>query len=198
MNTRAELDAFFDRVPAHVLTVVDQAYLEYVEDPDYPDAVEEYLKTGRRVVVLRTFSKIYGLASLRVGYAVGPREICAAMAKVRRPFDLTTPAQLAALASLDDHAELGRRRALNAEGLVRLRRVLGDHGLEPAGGAVGNFVYVDLGEDAGPLFDRLLGQGVIVRPLHGFGAPTAIRVSVGTPEEIDLLADALGHVLTRA
>ena len=198
MNTRAELDAFFQRVPEHALVVVDQAYFEYIDDPDYPDAVEEYLKRGRLVVVLRTFSKIYGLAGLRVGYAVGPRAVCAAMAKVRRPFDVSTPAQVAALASLDDTAEIARRRALNTEGLVRLAATLREHGLEPAEGAVGNFLYADVGEDAATLYERLLREGVIVRPLHGFGSPTALRVSVGTPEENALFATALGRVLTRA
>ena len=170
-----------------MLVVVDQAYFEYVDRPDYPDAVEEYFKRGRNVVVLRTFSKIYGLAGLRVGYAVGPREVCAAMAKVRRPFDVSTTAQVAALASLADTAEIARRRALNAEGRADARCARSsEHGLTPAPGAVGNFVYVDLGEDAGPLYERLLREGVIVRPLHGFGAPTAIRVSVGTPEEHEL------------
>ena len=195
MNTKDELDAFFERVPEHVLVVVDQAYFEYIDRPDYPDAVEAYFKPGRRVVVLRTFSKIYGLAGLRVGYAVGPSEVCALMTKTRRPFDLTTPGQVAALASLDDPAELAGRRALNAEGLERLDAILREHGLEPAEGAVGNFLYVDTGEDAGPLYERLLREGVIVRPLHGFGAPTAIRVSVGTPEENDFFAAALGRVL---
>jgi histidinol-phosphate aminotransferase len=90
MNTRDELDVFFERVPEHVLVVLDQAYFEYIDDPNYPDAVEECFKHGRRTVVLRTFSKIYGLAGLRVGYAVGPREVCAAMTKTRRPFDITT------------------------------------------------------------------------------------------------------------
>ena len=195
VNSRAELDAYFERVPEHVLTVVDQAYFEYIDDPDYPDAVEEYVKRGRRAVVLRTFSKIYGLAGLRVGYAVGPPAVCALMAKTRRPFDLTAPAQAAAIASLDDPAELERRRAVNTEGLVRLAATLRDHGLEPAAGAKGNFLYVDVGEDARPLYERLLAQGVIVRPLHGFGAPTAIRVSVGTREENEFFAGALGRVL---
>jgi histidinol-phosphate aminotransferase len=198
MNTRAELDAFFERVPEHVLVVVDQAYFEYIGDPDYPDAVEAYLKAGRRVLVLRTFSKIYGLAGLRVGYAVGPADVCAAMSKTRRPFDVTTSAQVAALASLDDPEQIARRRELNAEGLVRLAGTLRENGLEPADGAAGNFLYVDTGEDAQPLFERLLRGGVIVRPLHGFGAPTAIRVSVGTPEENEFFAHALGRVLARA
>src|SRR5438309_1057981 len=101
-NTKAELDAFFDRVPDHVLVVLDQAYFEYIDDPDYADGVEEYLKAGHRVVVLRTFSKIYGLAGLRVGYGVGPAEVVTAAGKVRRAFDIATTGQLAALASLGD------------------------------------------------------------------------------------------------
>jgi histidinol-phosphate aminotransferase len=197
MNTTNELDAFFEQVPEHVLTVVDQAYFEYIDRPDYPDAVERYLKQGRRVAVLRTFSKIYGLAGLRVGYAVAARSVCAAMAKVRRPFDVVTTGQLAAAASMDDTAELGRRRAANADGLVRLEEVLRRHGFEPLP-SVGNFLYAETGADGNVLFDRLLHEGVIVRPLAGFGSPTAIRVSVGTADEIDFLDAALGRVLARA
>jgi histidinol-phosphate aminotransferase len=197
MNTRAELDAFFDRVPEHVLVVVDQAYFEYIDDPDYPDAVAEYLKHGRRVIALRTFSKIYGLAGLRVGYAVGPRRCIAAMVKVRRPFDITTTAQVAALASLDDTAEIARRRAANREGLVMLERTLREHDFDSVA-SVGNFVYADTGADGTELFERLLREGVIVRPLAGFGAPTAIRVSVGTREENEFFSNALDRVLARA
>ena len=124
-NTRAELDAWFERVPEHVVTVLDQAYAEYIDDPDYPDGVEEYLKQGRRVVVLRTFSKIYGLAGLRVGYGLAPAEIVTGIAKVRRAFDITTPAQEAALASLDSPDELERRRA-------RERRRAGGARADPA------------------------------------------------------------------
>ena len=198
MTTRDELDRFLAAVPDHVLVVVDQAYFEYVDRSDYPDAIEEHVKGGRRVVVLRTFSKIYGLAGLRVGYAVGPADVCAAMAKVRRPFDVTTTAQVAALASLDDGGEVARRRALNREGLDRLAATLRRHGLEPAAGAVGNFLYVEVGEEAQRLYEALLREGVIVRPLAGFGAPRALRVSVGTPEELELLGAALGRVLARA
>jgi histidinol-phosphate aminotransferase len=198
MNTKAELDGFLERVPERVLVVIDQAYFEYIDRPDYPDAVERYVRPGRRALVLRTFSKIYGLAGLRVGYAVGPPDVIAAMTKTRRPFDVTTTAQVAALASLDDPGEIAGRRTLNEEGLARLAATLREHGLEPAAGAVANFLYVDTGEDSRPLYDRLLREGVIVRPLHGFGAPTAIRVSVGTPDENDFFAAALGRVLARA
>ena len=197
MNTTDELDAYFERVPEHVLTVIDQAYFEYIDLPDYPDAVERYLKAGRRVVVLRTFSKIYGLAGLRIGYAVGPAGVCSALAKVRRPFDLTTPAQVAAVASIGESDEIARRRAVNVEGLARLATVVREHGFDPVP-SVGNFVYVETGADANTLFERLLHEGVIVRPLGGFGSPTAIRVSVGTPEEIDIFAAALERLYATA
>jgi histidinol-phosphate aminotransferase len=194
MNTRAELDAYFERVPEHVLTVVDQAYLEYIDDPDYPDAAEEYFKAGRRVVVLRTFSKIYGLAGLRVGYGIAPASVVTALGKVRRAFDITTPAQEGALASLGDAAEVERRRRENAAERPRLEQILRDRGLDPAGPAVANFLYVDVGSDSRELFEQLLREGVIVRPTHGFGGPTAIRVTVGTAEENAVLAAALDRV----
>ena len=195
MNTRAELDAFLDRVPEDLLVVVDKAYFEYVSDPDYPDAIAEYLKQGKRVLVLRTFSKIFGLAGARVGYAVGPADVCAGMAKLRRPFDLTTTAQVAAVASLSDQHELDRRRAANATRRDQLTELLERHGLPVAGRPVANFVYLEIGEQAVELTQQLLQQGVIVRPLAGFGAPTAIRVSVGSESELDVLDAALGRVL---
>ena len=194
MNTRAELDAYFDGVSDHVLTVLDQAYFEYIDDPDYADGIAEYLKEGRRIVVLRTFSKIFGLAGLRVGYALAPPAVVTALGKVRRAFDITTPAQEAALASLGDAQEVGRRRLENAAQRIEVERILREHGLEPAGPAVANFLYCDLGEDSRPLFEQLLREGVIVRPTHAFGSPTAIRVTVGTAEENAFLADALDRV----
>ena len=195
MTTRDELDAYFERVPEHVLTVVDQAYFEYIDRPDYPDAVEEYLKRGRRVLVLRTFSKIYGLAGLRVGYGVGPGDVIEAIGKTRRAFDVSTQAQVAALASMDAAAELAERRRLTAEGRESLERILREHGLEPAGPAVANFLFAEVGEDATPFFQALLHQGAIVRPLHGFGAPGAVRITVGTPDENAFFAEALASVM---
>jgi len=194
-NTRSELDAYFVRVPEHVLTVLDQAYFEYIDDPDYPDGIEEYFKRGRRVLVVRTFSKIYGLAGLRVGWGVGSPNVVQAVAKVRRAFDLNAQAQVAALASLDDASELERRRRVNAEQRVVVEESLVRHAFDVARPAVANFVYAASGDDdARPLFDALLRQGVIVRPLAGFGAPGAFRVTVGTPEENAVLDDALGRV----
>ncbi len=194
-NGRDELLAFVERLPEHVLAVVDQAYFEYVDDPDYADGVAELFKQGRRVVVLRTFSKIYGLAGLRVGYGIAPKDVVTATSKVRRAFDVSATAQAAALASLGDEAELARRRAVNAAGREELGETLRAHGLEPAGPALGNFLFADVGDGAA-LFDRLLRQGVIVRPLGSFGAPEAIRVTVGTPEENAFFAVCLGQVLS--
>ncbi len=196
MNTRTELDAYFNRVPAHVLTVVDQAYFEYIADPDYPDCVTEYFERGRRVLVVRTFSKIYGLAGLRVGYGIGDADLVTALGKVRRAFDLTTPAQGAAVASIGDEDELARRRAANARGRAELERILRKRGFDPAGPAVANFLYAETGGDAQVLFDALLREGVIVRPLAGFGAPEAIRVTVGSSADHAALDEALGRVKT--
>jgi histidinol-phosphate aminotransferase len=198
MNTRAELDSYFERVPEHVLTVLDQAYFEYIDDPEYVDGIE-YFRQGHRVLVVRTFSKIYGLAGLRVGWGVGSSPVVAAIGKVRRAFDLNTLAQIAAVASLDDDAEVERRRRVNAQERHHVVEILERHGFECAGPAVANFVYAESGEeDARPLFEALLRTGVIVRPLEGFGAPGAIRVTVGSPEDNAALDEALGRVRAAA
>ena len=194
MTTREQLDDYFARVPAHVLTVLDQAYFEYIERPDYPDGVAEYVLGGHRVLVLRTFSKIYGLAGLRVGYGVGPADVIEGIGKTRRAFDVNTQAQVAALASMDSEAELAERRRLTVEGRAVLERTLREHGLEPAGPAVANFLFVEVGDDAQPLFEALLRQGAIVRPMAAFGAPGALRITVGTPDENAFFADALASV----
>ena len=189
-NTRRELDAYFDRVPEHVITVLDQAYFEYLDEPDYPEGVSEYLSRGHRVLVLRTFSKIFGLAGLRVGYGIGPAEVITAIGKVRRAFDVTSAGQEAALASLDETAEIARRRSVNEESMALLQNLLREHRLEPAGPAVANFLFVRVG-DADGLNDALLRRGVIVRPMRPFGAPDALRITAGTPEEVAFLGDAL-------
>ena len=198
MIGRADVDRYFDRAPPHVLTVLDEAYFEYVEDPDYPDGIEEHFKRGRRVLVLRTFSKIYGLAGLRVGYGIGPPEIVEALGKVRNAFELNQAAQEAALASLGQEEEIVRRRIATAEGRAYLERECARLGLTVASPPVANFVHVEVGEDTRPVFERLLREGVIVRPLAPFGAPGAIRVTVGTQEENEVFVAALGHVLAEA
>ena len=187
MIGRGDVDAYFARVPDHVLTVLDEAYYEYLQEPEYPDGIEEHFKAGRRVLVLRTFSKIYGLAGLRVGYGIGPKEVVDAMKKVRNAFDVTQQAQDAAAASLDDPGELERRRKVTGESRAHLVELCADLGLTIASPAVANFVFAEVAEDARPVFDALLREGVIVRPLGPFGAPGAIRITVGSREENELL-----------
>jgi len=198
MVGRSQIDSYFERAPEHVLTVLDEAYFEYVDDPDYPNGIDEYFKEGRRVLVLRTFSKIYGLAGLRVGYGIAPAEVVAAIGKVRNAFEINQTAQDAALASLGEKDEIARRRRLTAEGRCYLEQVCAALGLTVARPPVANFVYVEVGDDSRPVFDALLREGVIVRPLAPFGAPGAIRVTVGTPEENAVFAAALERVLARA
>ena len=194
-STRAELDAYFESVPPHVLTVLDQAYFEYIDDPEYPNAIEEYAKPGRRVLVLRTFSKIFGLAGLRVGYGVGPAEIVTAIGKVRRAFDVTSAGQEAALASLDDTEEIARRRAVNRDARAMLVEAIAGVRLDAAGPAVANFVFVEVRDDAASVNEALLRRGVIVRPLASFGAPGGLRITVGTPDEIAFFREALDGVV---
>jgi histidinol-phosphate aminotransferase len=197
MIEREAIDAYFERVPSHLLTVLDEAYFEYIDEPGYPDGIEEYLKRdGCRVLVLRTFSKIYGLAGLRVGYGVGPADVVQAIGKVRNAFDVNQAAQDAALASLGEDAELARRRQVTAAARSELLRACTALPVEVAEPAVANFLFLDVGRDTRELFDALLHEGVIVRPLAPFGAPTAIRVTVGTPDENEVFTAALAHVLT--
>jgi histidinol-phosphate aminotransferase len=198
MIGRAEIDSYFERVPEQVLTVLDEAYFEYVDEPAYPDGIEEYVKGGRHVLVLRTFSKIYGLAGLRVGYGIGPAEVVAAIGKVRNAFEINQTAQDAALASLGEADEIVRRRRLTAEGRSYLEQGCAGLGLTVARPPVANFVYVEVGDDSRAVFDALLREGVIVRPLAPFGAPGAIRVTVGTPEENAVFVGALERVLAGA
>ncbi|HJQ85764.1 MAG TPA: histidinol-phosphate transaminase [Candidatus Binatia bacterium] len=196
-NTRDELDRFFAHMPEHVLTVLDQAYFECVDDPDYVDGLELF-RRGLRVVVLRTFSKIYGLAGLRIGYGIAPADVVTEMGKVRRAFDVSTLAQIAALASIHDTAEIERRRRATEAGRAQLAEIMRAHGLEPVLPAFGNFLFAETGQDdARPLFEQLLRAGVIVRPLAGFGAPGAIRVTVGTSEENEVFGAALAQVLAQ-
>jgi histidinol-phosphate aminotransferase len=198
MVSRAELDAYFEHVPDQVLTVLDEAYFEYVDRDDYPDGIEEHFKRGRRVLVLRTFSKIYGLAGLRVGYGVGGPDVVQSIKQVRNAFDINQMAQDAALASLEQADEIARRRALTAESRAQLEQICADLPVRVATPAVANFLFVETGDDVSALFEALLAEGVIVRPLAPFGAPNAIRVTVGTPEENQLFGRAFRRTLTLA
>ena len=198
MVGRDEVARFLAALPEHVLPVLDEAYFEYVRDPDYADGVAEFFRTGERpVVVLRTFSKIFGLAGLRVGYGVMPASVANAVDKVRNAFDVTALAQEAALASLRELDRLDERATANAAGLATLGDAFRDLGLEVVP-SVANFICVVLDRDAEAVYDALLDEGVIVRPLKPFGMANALRVTVGTPAENERAVEAFRAVLAGA
>jgi histidinol-phosphate aminotransferase len=192
-NTREELDALLRRIPGDVLVVIDEAYFEYADHAEYPSALD-YVRTGAPVVALRTFSKVYGLAGLRVGYALGAPEVAEALDTVREPFNTNLVGQAAALAALDDAGHLLRSLDLNRAGKSRLRQALVSRGFRILP-SLANFLCVDVGQDGQDAFKRLLAKGVIVRPLRPYGLDTWLRVSVGTPEEIESLLEAVDVVL---
>jgi histidinol-phosphate aminotransferase len=194
---RDELIEFVRDLPAHVLPVLDEAYFDYLDPADRLDSIDDLVLDGADVLVLRTFSKLYGLAGLRVGYGVGPAAVVAAMRKVQRGYDVGAVAQAAALASLDDAAEVERRRSANREAIRALTDLLRARDLEPLAGSVANFVLVELGTDADELAGALLRHGVAVQSGTPFGAPTSLRIGVGRPEGLSLLDTALADVLGR-
>jgi len=193
MNTQQEADEFMAGVPPNVIVVWDEAYREYIDRPDYPDTMK-YLREGRNIIILRTFSKIYGLAGLRVGYAIAKPEIIAALRKVRVPFNVNTMGQVGCLAALDDAEHIRRSKEVNAEGREFLYKVLSKMGLFYVP-SVANFVYLDVGRDSLPVFQAMQREGVIIRPIKEYDFPNSFRVSVGTPRQNRKLIRALKKVL---
>jgi len=192
--TRREMDQWFARVPDHVLTILDEAYFEYVTDPEYPDGLE-YLRQGKRVAVLRTFSKVYALAGLRVGYGLFPPALAALVHRVRLPFNVTSLGQAAARASLEDKEQVPKSLALNAEALRFLNAELPRLGLRVTP-SWANFVLARFPGSAVEASQKLERLGVIVRPLTSFGLPPEYaRISSGTSAELERLVDGLRRVL---
>ncbi len=192
---RAAFERLLERLPARVLLVVDEAYLEYAQGiGDYPVA-ESYRARHPLILSLRTFSKIYGLAALRVGYGIGDPRVIGYLNRVRPVFNVSTAAQEAAIAALGDREHVERSRRTNAEGIGQLEAGLARLPVRAFPTAT-NFVLVDLGREAAPVYERLLRAGVIARPLRPQGLVRHLRVSVGTREEnarvLAALADALG------
>jgi histidinol-phosphate aminotransferase len=178
--TSREFDAFMKKVPSGVIVCLDEAYIEFVKNGDNPDALG-YVKDGASIVVLRTFSKIYGLAGLRTGYGIASPEITDYINRVRQPFNVNSLAQVAALYALDDTEHLNRTRENNFNGLEYLFKELKSLGFECIP-TEANFFLVKVGKGRA-VYDALLRQGVIVRPMASYGLDEFIRVSVGLPEE---------------
>ncbi|MFO7706501.1 MAG: histidinol-phosphate transaminase [Halopseudomonas sp.] len=190
---RPALERFLAKVPEDVIVVLDEAYTEYVETGEVPNGLD-YLPAYPNLLVSRTFSKAYGLAALRVGYGICQPPIADAMNRVRQPFNVNSLAQAAALATLQDEAYLAESRRINREGMAQLEAGFTSLGLSWIFSR-GNFIAVDLGREAAPVFQGLLRQGVIVRPVANYGMPNHLRVSIGLPEENQRFLEVLGQVL---
>jgi len=183
------VDRFLSRLPDGVVMVLDEAYYEYIVRDDYPDTIR-YVREGRDVIVLRTFSKAHGLAGLRIGYGMAKGELTAALNVVRETFNTNAVAQAAALAALEDEAHVVRSRECNERGMKVLTE-----GLEARGFAfvpsVANFILADFGVDIAPVFQGLLERGIIIRPMTPYGLPTMARVTVGRVGENEAFLAAL-------
>lgn len=199
-----ELKSFIAAVPENVIVVVDEAYFEYASDPtlraqqggaDYPDA-SQWLGEFPNLVVTRTFSKAYGLAGLRVGYSLSHADIANLMNRIRPPFNVNSLALAAACAGLEDTEHVEKAVALNAEQMQVVTTAVKKMGLDfiPS---VGNFVSIDVGEQAAAVYDALLHEGVIVRPVANYGMPRHLRLTLGLAEENTRFMKALGNALKK-
>jgi histidinol-phosphate aminotransferase len=194
---RRDWEAFLRALPPRQLIVVaDDAYADYVEDPEYPDTIGSRGDGSVAVVTLRTFSKLYGLAGLRIGYAVAPGPVIEAMQRIRQPFNVNALALVGALAALDDREHVRRTLEVNRQGMRTLTEAFRRLGL-PFVPSAANFVLVRVGQGL-EVYERLLRRGVIVRPMDGYGLPEHLRVTIGLPEENQRLIEALEATLREA
>lgn len=188
INTKDEFDILMERITDAMLVVVDEAYYEYVSAPDYADSMKHF-RAGRNILILRTFSKIYGLAGLRMGYGIARKEILTDMNRLREPFNTNSLAQKAALAALNDKAHVANSRKTNDEGREYLYRQLSSLGISYVP-TEANFIYI-LIKDSIAVNNGLMKKGVIIRPM----GPKAIRVTIGLPEENKRFIEALQEVI---
>jgi histidinol-phosphate aminotransferase len=197
-----KLDLFLDGVSEHVIVILDEAYHDFAQNfatirgVDYSHALD-YVNQGRKVVVLRTFSKAHGLAGVRVGYGIGPAELMPYFARMRTTFSVSAAGQAAAMAALDDKAHIQKTLKNNAEQAERLIAGIAELGYQPLP-TWANFLYCELRDDAAAIAKRLQAEGVIVRPLAPWGAPSAIRITIGTPEQNDIFLNAFKKVTERS
>lgn len=194
--TAEEVEQFMARVPDRVIVAFDEAYVEFAQGPDFPDSLA-YLKQGRKVAVLRTFSKAASLAGLRVGYAVADPDCVALLNRIRQPFNVNSLAQAAALAALEDDSHVLECLRMIEAGRHFLYEEITAMGLKYTPSRA-NFILVDVGRSASDVFHWLLKEGVIVRPMTSFGMESALRVTIGTPEENRRFVKALKKVLAGA
>jgi histidinol-phosphate aminotransferase len=193
--TRVEVERFMDRLPEDIPLVLDEAYYEFARHvPEYPDGLE-YIRHGKPITVVRTFSKAYGLAGLRVGYAVVPEHLAELLNRVRQPFNVNSVAQAAALAALDDEDFVTKSLEHNSAEMKRITEVVQEMGFNVTPSFT-NFILIDLaGLDGREVYERLLEKGVIVRPMAPYGLPGTIRVTPGLVGENDIFLEALREVV---
>ncbi len=192
MVTAGDMDRFLDALPPRVLVVLDEAYSEYVRQPNYSRSLD-YVRSGRNVLVLRTFSKVYGLAGLRLGYGMGNPELIEALNRLRSPFNANSLAQAAGLAALDDQEHVARSVESNTREMKFVTEELAIAGVRYTP-SVGNFLLVDTGRDCEDDFIRLMHEGVIVRPMKIYGFPTSLRVTIGKHEDNEKFLEGLARV----
>lgn len=192
--TKKQVEHVLDRLPKECILVLDEAYYEYVNNPDYPEAIE-WVREGRNLILLRTFSKIYALAGLRVGYGIAKPEIIRYLELVRAPFNVNSVAQVGAIESIKDSEQITRTRKLNKAGLNYFYQEFDRMGLKYAKSEA-NFVFVDVKKNSKEVFVEMLKKGVIIRTGDIFGLPTHIRVTTGTVEQNERFIKALTEVLT--
>jgi histidinol-phosphate aminotransferase len=194
--TRRETQAFMEVVPAHVLVVFDEAYFEFVDSDEYPDTLE-YVHEGRtNVIVMRTFSKVYGVAGVRLGYAVSVPEVLAPLYQVKEPFAVNLLAQAGGIAALQDEQFLIKSVQANQAGRTYLYRELDRLGLQYVRSHT-NFILVEIGPQAAAVQQRLLERGVIIRPCAGYDLPNCVRVTIGNETQNARLVEALEKVLVQ-
>jgi histidinol-phosphate aminotransferase len=194
MFTAEELDRFLGAIPSRILVVLDEAYFEYVQRPDYSHSID-YVRAGKNILVLRTFSKVHGLAGIRLGYGMGHAELIECLHRIRSPFNASSLAQVAGMAALDDHEHIARSVDSNRREMKFLTEELTLLGVRYTPSA-GNFLLVDTGRDCEEDFIRLLHEGVIVRPMKLYAFPTSLRVTAGIHEENEQFLEALRRVLS--
>jgi len=190
---REEVEEFFHKVPDNVLVIMDEAYYEYIDDPRYPDSFK-YLREGKNILVLRTFSKIYGLAGVRLGYGIARREIIASLSKLRVSFNVNRLSQIAGMAALDDDRHIARGKDVNDAGKEFLYEAYQKMGVFYLP-TYANFIFVDFARDSQIVFEALQQKGIITRPIKEYGFPHALRITIGTDEQNHKLISALKSVL---
>lgn len=190
---RVDFEWFLSVVPEGVLIIADEAYFEYVSDQNYPNTLS-YHSEHPNLITVRTFSKIYGLAGLRFGYGVASEKITSYVNRVREPFNVNSLAQVAAMAAIDDSEHVASTNKVNKIGMVFLEQKFNELGIDFIGSHT-NFILIDLQKDPMPIYEGLLNEGVIVRPVGGYGLKTHLRVTVGTEEENERFVKALKKVI---